>query len=113
MKATKPLDRDGYMKRVFMQSVELAGGAIVNIRVLPASIIVNGAQDASLFEPANLLVQSLVDEQGQRLFADGEKDHAMTIDHTSLRTVLDAIVTLNGLQSAKEDEGGAGDAEKN
>lgn len=111
MKATKALDRDGYLKRVFTQPVELSDGAIVNIRALPASIIVNGAQDASLFEPANLLVQSLVDEQGKRLFEDGEKDQAMTIDHTSLRAVLDAIMALNGLQPAKEGE--AGDVEKN
>ena len=107
----KALNRDGYLKRVFMQPVELTDGAVVNIRALPASVIVNGAQDAALFEPANLLVQSLVDENGQRLFEDGEKDQAMTIDHSSLRTVLDAIVALNGLKPAKEGE--AGELEKN
>jgi len=107
----KALDRDGYLKRVFMQPVELTDGAVINIRALPASVIVNGAQDATLFEPANLLVQSLVDESGQRLFEDGEKDQAMTIDHTSLRAVLDAIMALNGLQPVKDGE--VGDMEKN
>ena len=107
----KALDRDGYLKRVFTQPVELTDGAIVSIRALPASVIVNGAQDASLFEPANLLVQSLVDETGQRLFEDGEKDQAMTIDHSSLRKVLGAIMALNGLQPVKDGE--VGDMEKN
>lgn len=108
---TKPLDRDGYLKRAFTRPVELSDGAIVNIRALPASLIVSGAQDTSLFEPANLLVQSLADENGQRLFADGEKSEAMTIDHTSLRVILDAIMELNGLQTAND--GTAGDVEKN
>lgn len=111
MNTTKPLDRDGYLKRVFTQPVELSDGAVVNIRALPASLIINGVQDTSLFEPANLLVQSLCDDSGKRLFEDGEKDQAMTIDHSSLRAVLDAIMTLNGLQSAKAGE--VGDVEKN
>ena len=107
----KPLNRDGYLKRVFAQPVTLTDGAVVNIRALPASLIVSGAQDTSLFETANLLVQSLVDESGVRLFDDNEKDNAMTIDHMSLRTILDAIMALNGLQPAKDGE--AGDVEKN
>ena len=104
----KPLDREGFLKRVLIKEVPLADGAVVCIRALPASQIVKGAEEAATtFESANLLVHSLCDETGTLLFADDEKAEAMTLDHKSLKTVLDAILDLNGLKPPKEGEAGA------
>lgn len=104
----KPLDREGFLKRIVTRPVPLPDGSVVCIRALPASLIVSGAEDAAkTFESANLLVQSLCDEDGKLLFGAGEKDQAMTIDHMALKVILEEIVDLNGLKSPKEGEEGA------
>lgn len=104
----KPLDREGFLKRIVTRPVPLPDGSVVCIRALPASLIVSGAEDAAkTFESANMLVQSLCDEDGKLLFGAGEKDQAMTIDHMALKVILEEIVDLNGLKSPKEGEEGA------
>ena len=110
----KPLNREEYLKRVSKRQVPLPDGSVVCIRALPASLIVAGADDAATtFEAANLLVQSLCDEDGELLFTPDEKDMAMTIDHIGLKAVLDAITDLNGLKPPAEGEAEGADAEKN
>lgn len=105
MGQAKPLDREGFMKRAVIRNVTLEDGSVVCIRALPASLIVSGAENAAkTFESANLLVQSLCDEEGELLFAEGETDQAMTIDHMSLKLLLDEILDLNGLKPPKEGE---------
>lgn len=95
----KALDREAYLKRVAKRHVPLPDGSVVCIRALPASLIVSGAEEAAkTFEAANLLVQSLCDEDGTLLFGPEETAMAMTIDHVGLKAVLDAIVDLNGLK---------------
>lgn len=109
-----PLDREGFLKRIVTKDVPLPDGSLVCIRALPASLIVSGAENSSeTFATANMLVQSLCDEHGNLLFGDGEdeKDQAMTVDHLSLKIILDAIVDLNGLRPPKEGE--EGEPEKN
>ena len=106
--AKKPLDREGFLKRIVTKTVSLPDGSVVCIRALPASLIVSGAEDAAkTFESANMLVQSLCDENGKLLFAEGEKDQAMTIDHMALKVILEEILDLNGLKTPKEGEAGA------
>jgi hypothetical protein len=96
----KTLDRDGFLRRAVIREVALPGGANVCIRALSASVIVAGAENAAdVFEPANLLVCSLCDENGKLLFGEGEKSEAMTVDHMALKIILDAIMELNGLKS--------------
>jgi hypothetical protein len=108
----KPLDRDGFLKRAVTRDVFLSDGAVVRIRALPASMIVQGVADAKeVFDPANLLVKSLCDANGALMFSEGEKNEALTVDHQSLKTILDAIVELNGLGAG--DTAGADAAEKN
>jgi hypothetical protein len=97
---TKILDRDGFLNRAVIREVPLSDGSSVCIRALPASAIVAGAQDAaSAFEPANLLVQSLCDANGKLLFAQGDTSGVMAVDHLALKTILDAILDLNGLRA--------------
>lgn len=104
----KPLDRQGFLQRIITKPVSLPDGSIVCIRALSASLIVSGAEDADkTFKPANMLIQSLCDEEGNRLFADGEEDQAMSIDHMALKIILEAILDLNGLKPSKEGEEGA------
>ena len=106
--AKKPLDREGFLKRIVTRPVPLPDGSVVCIRALPASMIVSGAEDAAkTFESANMLVQSLCDENGKLLFGEGEKQEAMTIDHMALKILLDEILDLNGLKPPKEGEEGA------
>lgn len=96
------LNRESYLKRSIVREVPLADGAVICIRALPASAIVNGAEDpVKTFTSENLLVQSLCDSEGNLLFADGEQGEAMRIDHASLRIIMDAILDLNGLRPAK------------
>ena len=108
----RPLDREGFLKRVVMQQVELDADSIVCIRALPASVIVEGSDGKHNFEPANMLVHSLCDKDGVLLFTGEETAQAMTIDHISLKKILDAIVELNGLR-IPETGGDAGEPEKN
>ncbi|MDL2280150.1 hypothetical protein LJC15_05795 [Desulfovibrio sp. OttesenSCG-928-G11] len=104
----KPLDREGYLNRAVIKQIPLPDGSVVCIRALPASLIVSGAEDATkTFESANMLVQSLCDENGKPLFTEGEKDQAMTIDHMALKVILKEILDLNGLRPPKEGEEGA------
>ena len=104
----KPLDREGFLKRIVTRPATLPDGSVVCIRALPASLIVSGAEDSTnTFESANMLVQSLCDEHGTLLFSEGEKDQAMTIDHMALKVILEEILDLNGLKPAKEGEAGA------
>lgn len=106
--AKKPLDREGFLKRIVTRPVALPDGSVVCIRALPASLIVSGAEDAEkTFESANMLVQSLCDEHGTLLFAEGEKDQAMTIDHMALKVILNEIIDLNGLKTPTKGEAGA------
>ena len=111
--AKKPLDREGFLKRIVIRSEPLPDGSVVCIRALPASLIVSGAEDAAkTFESANMLVQSLCDEDGKLLFAEGEKDQAMTIDHMALKVILEEIVEINGLNPPTKD-GEEGEPGKN
>lgn len=104
----KPLTRDGFMKRVVVKEVGLPDGQTVCIRILPASFIVAGADDAAnIFEPANLLVHSLCEADGELMFAEGEQGEAMAVDHMALKVILDAILDLNGLRFSQEGEAGA------
>lgn len=105
------LSREAFLKRVVVRPVELADGMVVCIRALPASFIIAGANDFSkTFETANLLVNSLCDEEGKLLFSEGEKDQTLAVDHLSLKIIVDAIMELNGLLT-KQDE--VSEAEKN
>lgn len=106
----KPLTREGFLKRYTFRDVELVDGTAVRIRALPASYIVGGAEDR--FTPANLLINSLCDEGGALMFAAGEDDKAMTVDGASLKTIMDAILDLNGLAPSASG-GEASAAEKN
>ncbi|MCL1940031.1 MAG: hypothetical protein FWG04_05160 [Desulfovibrionaceae bacterium] len=107
----KALDRDGFLKRAVIREVSLPDGSTVCIRALPASMLVAGADSAaSVFEPANLLVRSLCDENGALLFRDDEKSEIMAVDHMALKAILDAILELNGLGRHETE---AGSAEKN
>ncbi|MDR2489761.1 MAG: hypothetical protein LBD42_09805 [Desulfovibrio sp.] len=104
----KPLDREGFLKRIVIRQVPLPDGSVVCVRALPASLIVSGAEDvAKTFESGNMLVQSLCDENGKPLFTEEEKDQAMTIDHMALKVILDEILDLNGLKPPKDGEEGA------
>lgn len=110
--AKRILDRESFLKRAVIREVSLADGAVVCIRALPAGVIVAGGEEAKkAFEPANLLTHSLCDENGARLFAEEETDLALTIDHSSLSTLMKEILDLNGLRPVKNGE--AEDAEKN
>ena len=104
----KTLDRDGYMKRFSFKDTELPDGSIVRIRALPASYIVDGAEER--FSPMSLLVNSLCDENGVLMFAENEGEQAMTVDGASLKIIMDAIMELNGLNRSGDE---AGSAEKN
>lgn len=97
--AKKPLDREGFLKRIVTRPVTLPDGSVVCIRALPASLIVSGVEDAAkTFESANMLVQSLCDEDGKLLFSEGDKDQLMTIDYMGIKVILDEIIDLNGLK---------------
>jgi hypothetical protein len=94
------LDREGFLQRAVIREVPLPDGAAVCIRALSASLLVAGADAAAgVFEPANLLVHSLCDASGRLLFAEEEKNAAMTVDHMALKIILDAILDLNGLKA--------------
>ena len=109
----KPLDREGFLKRIVTRPVTLPDGSVVCIRALPASLIVSGAEDAAkTFESANMLVQSLCDENGKLLFAEEEKELALTIDHMALKVILEEIVEINGL-NPPTDKGEKGEPGKN
>ena len=96
----KILDREGFLKRAVIRQVPLSDGSIVCIRALSASTIVSGADSvANAFEPASLLVKSLCDADGKLLFEEGETGEAMAVDHMALKTILDAILDLNGLKT--------------
>ena len=101
-----PLSREAFLKRIVIKSVQLDGGSTVCIRALPASMIVGTKEeDASkVFEAANLLAHSLCDENGNLFFSGEEKDKVMTVDHVSLKKIMDAIVDLNGLNPGKNSE---------
>ena len=112
MSQKQPLTRDGYLNRAVVKVVPLDDGNCVCIRALPASMIVHGAEDAKeTFSAANMLVNSLCDEDGALLFAEGEKDLVMRVDHVALKKILDAIAEMNALKPAGDGE--AGVAEKN
>ena len=101
----QPLNREGFLKRVVVKEVRLDEESSVCIRALPAKILVEGDNDSKdTFATANLLVNSLCDANGQLLFADGEKDQALSVDHVALRKLIDAIIELNGLKSPVEGE---------
>lgn len=106
----QPLDRQGYMRRN-LKRVELPGGDVVCIRPLSARYLVDNAEDGSAFEPAALLVKSLVDANGERLFADAETENALMLDLPSVTVLVDAILDLNGLRALPT--AGDGEAEKN
>lgn len=116
MQSPKPLDREAFLARVVTKPVTLSDGAVVNIRAIPASFFVVGSeQDEAAakehFGAANLLVQALVDENGQRMFADGETDQVMVIDNVSLHVLLEEILKFSGM--AQPAPGEVGDIEKN
>jgi hypothetical protein len=97
------LDREGFLQRAVIREVSLPGGSIVCIRALPASALVSGADgEADAFAPANLLIKSLCDENGRLLFKEGEGDVVMSVDHMALKSILNAILDLNGLATAQE-----------
>ena len=102
------LDREGFLKRFTFSDVKLTDGSVVRIRALPASYIVNSADES--FSAANLLVHSLCDEDGELMFTKAESDQAMSVDAASLKTLIDAIIDLNGLKRADDE---TGSAEKN
>ena len=104
----KALDREGFLNRAVIREVPLPDGSLVCIRALPASAIVSGADSA--FEPGSLLVKSLCDVEGVLLFKEDDKDAVMGVDHLALKTILDAILDLNGLKQAED---ATGSAEKN
>jgi len=109
----KPLSKDAFLKRVVTRVVELDAENSVCIRALPASMIISGIGNDSVFEPANLLVQSLCDSNGALLFAEEDKSRAMTIDHMALKKILEAIIDLNGLRPDEAGTAVTGGPEKN
>jgi len=107
----KPLDRAGFMRRNIRQ-VELPDGNIVCIRPLTARYLVENAQDGGRFSPEALLAESLVTEDGERLFGPDEAGETMTIDLPSFNVLVAAVMELNGLKPVDE-AGDGGSAEKN
>lgn len=107
------LDREGFLKRAVVREVLLPDGKTICIRALPASMIASAVKDNvnEVFEPANLLVKSLCDSDGKLLFASEETDLVMTVDHMTLKLLLDSIMELNGFSSTAK--GDVGQAEKN
>ena len=105
------LDRDGFLNRKVVKLVELSGEDKVFIRALPAILIIAAAESdekaKEVFGSANLLLNSLCNDKGELLFnpgAPGESEAVLTIDHQALKTIMDAIVELNALKAAPEDE---------
>ena len=107
----KPLDRAGFMRRNIKQ-VELPDGNVVCIRPLTARYLVENAQDGKRFSPEVLLAESLVTEDGERLFGPDEAAETMTIDLPSFNVLVQAVMELNGLKPVGDSEDGGG-AEKN
>lgn len=99
------LNRESFLKRVVVEPVELSNGDTVYIRALPASMIVGVDQDAlgENLKAGNMLVHSLCDADGKRLFADDEGTAALTVDLASLKVLTDAINTLNGFTASRSD----------
>lgn len=99
----RALDRNAYMSRAIVREVALGDDTSVYIRALPASVIVNGSDNpAETFATANLLVRSLCDKAGSLMFSENERNEALTIDHAALKTIIDAILDLNGLRPKNE-----------
>jgi len=97
----KALDRDGFLHRAVIKEVFLPDGSLVYIRALSASTIVAGADSAAgVFETSNLIVKSLCDMNGTLLLEDGDKNAVMNVDHMALKTILEAVLELNGLKDA-------------
>ena len=92
------LNRESFLKRVVVEAVELPNGDTVYIRAVPASMVISGDKEsvAKNLESGNMLVQSLCDADGTRLFNDGENNDALTIDLASLNVITRAINKLNG-----------------
>ena len=109
----KPLDRAGFLRRNLRQ-VELPDGNVVCIRPLTARYLVDNAGDGGKFSPQNLLAESLVTEDGQRMFGPDEAEATLTLDLPSFKVLIDAIMELNGLVPLLEGgDGDGGGAEKN
>ena len=108
----KPLGREAFLKRAVVKEVTLPNEDILCIRALPASFFISkDKDDMKSFETDNLLVLSLCDQDGKLLFEGDEKDLVMTVDHMSLKVLMDAIIDLNGLSTAAK--GGMEAVEKN
>ena len=97
----KALDRVGFLNRAVIREVPLPDGSLVCIRALSASTIVAGADSsAGVFETSNLIVQSLCDMDGTLLLGESDKSAVMNVDHMALKTILEAVLELNGLKDA-------------
>lgn len=91
-----------------VKDVMLDDNAGVRIQALPAAVLVNAAENPDSLKTGAMLVKSLVDENGQRLFKDGEEEDALNcIDSAAMHKIIEGINALNGFNKAVKD------AEKN
>lgn len=117
--------RDAFTGRHNMRKVELSDGSEVFIKRLSAAFVLNAQKEMqtgvkaeeSGFGGARLFVESVVDEGGNRMFNDGDRDLIHQIDYADFSVVVVAIIEFNGLNKGAEKDGkgpdGAGEEEKN
>lgn len=86
-----------------IKPAEIEGLGTVYVQAFPASVAFEGATDG--FATGLLYLRALVDEKGERLFADEDLEEALgSIDHKVFKRIIEAVNTLNGIGELEETE---------